>query len=53
MKASDVAMAVNFLKTFRDSSSAPVQGYGELVCLISRMEFALSLIEIPIEKEAA
>ena len=53
MNANDVAMAVNFLKTFRDSSSAPVQGYGELVCLISRMEFALSLIEIPIEKEAA
>ena len=53
MKANDVAMAVNYLRQFRDSSSAPVQGYGELVCLISRMEFALSLIEIPVEKEAA
>lgn len=53
MKANDVAMAVNFLKTFRDSSSAPVQGYGELVCLIARMQFALDQIEIPVEKEAA
>jgi hypothetical protein len=53
MKASDVAMAVNFLKTFRDSSSAPVSEFGDLVCLIARMQFALDRIEIPVEKEAA
>ena len=53
MKASDVAMAVNYLRQFRDSSSAPVQGYGELVCLIARMQFALDQIEILVEKEVA
>jgi len=53
MKASDVAMAVNYLRQFRDSSSAPVQEYGDLVCLIARMQFALDRIEIPVEKEAA
>ena len=53
MRASDVAMAVNYLRQFRDSSSAPVQGYGELVCLIARMQFALDQIEILVEKEVA
>jgi hypothetical protein len=50
MKAGDVAMAVHFLKNFRDSSSAPVKEYGELVCLIARMQFALNQIEIPVER---
>ena len=53
MKAGDVAMAIGFLKTFRDSSSSPVKGYGDLVRLIARMQFALDQIEIPVEKEAA
>jgi hypothetical protein len=53
MTAKDVSMAVNFLKTFMDSSSAPVQGYGDLVCLIARMQFSLDQIEVPIKQEAA
>ena len=53
MRASDIAMAVNYLRQFSDSSSAPVKGYGDLVCLIARMQFALDQIEIPVEKEAA
>ena len=53
MKAGDLAMAVSYLRQFKDSQSAPTHGFADLVCLIARMRFALDQIEIPVEKEAA
>ena len=53
MKAGDVAMAVNYLRQFKDSQSAPTKGFAELVCLIARMQFALDQIEVPIKQDAA
>lgn len=53
MNAKDMAMAARFLRMFADSYSVQTKGYGELICLIARIEHGLSLITFEIKKESA